>query len=68
MEKFLINCTMKLVEKVEVIAKNEDEACKIAEEMFTDKFTNEYLDSGMDFEVLAVDELVESDHYDFYEE
>ena len=59
MEKFIINCILNLEEEVEVIAKNEDEAYEIAKEKFTAKFTNKYLDEGMDFEILTEVEHLE---------
>lgn len=68
MLKYTVNCTLNLEKELEIFAKNEDEAYKIAKEMFFDKFTNEYLESGMDFEILTKDELDAGDIYDLYEE
>lgn len=66
MEKFIINCTLNLEEEVEIIAKNEDEAYEMAKEVFTDKFINQYLDKGMDFEVLEERDLTREEYLEYW--
>lgn len=66
MEKFIINCTLNLEEEVEIIAKNEDDAYEMAKEVFTDKFINQYLDSGMDFEVLEERDLTREEYLEYW--
>ena len=66
MEKFIINCTLNLEEEVEIIAKNEDEAYEIAKDIFFDKLTNQYLDKGMDFEVLEETDLTKAEYVEYW--
>lgn len=66
MEKFIINCTLNLKQEVEIIAKNEDEAYEMAKEVFTGKFSNQYLDKGMDFEVLEERDLTREEYLEYW--
>lgn len=66
MEKFIINCTLNVEEEVEIIAKNEDEAYEIAKDIFFDKLTNQYLDKGMDFEVLEEAGLTRAEYVEYW--
>lgn len=66
MKKFIINCTLNIEEEVKFIAKNEDEAYEIAKDIFFDKLTNQYLDDGMDFEVLEEADLTGTEYLEYW--
>ncbi|MBS4881930.1 MAG: hypothetical protein KHZ82_02570 [Peptoniphilus harei] len=68
MLKYRVNCTLNLEKELEIFAKNEDEAYENAEAEFWNCFSNEFMKSGMDFEVLTENELDAGDIYDLYEE
>lgn len=67
MLKYTVNCTLNLKKELEIFAANEDEAYENAQAEFWNYFSNEFLKSGMDFEILTEDELDAGDIYELYE-